>query len=283
MRRHEVLQNVQSFTEIGLDRKLDRMSGRIGHQASHTGQLLDLLIGTTGSGIRHHEDVIVLIQSLQQLRGQDLVSLLPGLDDFLITLLFCEESSAVVPCDLVDGVLRFLDELRLFRRNCHVGNGNRHGCDRRILIPHRLDRVEHFCRHCRAVDIDRLREDRLQLLLACQEINFQLECIFRILAVYEPEILRDDLVEQETSQCTGNIAGDRLAVLERLLHTDRDPGLQRNVLVFIGKDRLIQACKMHSLALHARTLLRQVINTEDHILGRNRDRTAVGRLEQVVR
>ena len=53
----EVLQYVQTLTEVGLNGKLDGMSGGICHQTAHTCQLLDLLIGTTGSGVGHHEDV----------------------------------------------------------------------------------------------------------------------------------------------------------------------------------------------------------------------------------
>ena len=63
MRGHEVFQYVKTFTEIGLDRELDGVTGCIGHQTTHTGKLFDLLIGTTGTGVSHHEDVVVLIQS----------------------------------------------------------------------------------------------------------------------------------------------------------------------------------------------------------------------------
>ena len=62
VRRHEVFQHIQSLTEIRLDRQLDCASRCICHQSAHAGQLFDLLVGTTSSGIRHHEDIIVLIQ-----------------------------------------------------------------------------------------------------------------------------------------------------------------------------------------------------------------------------
>ena len=71
----EVLQYVQTFTEVGLDRKLDGMTGGIGHQSSHTGQLLDLLIRASGTGVSHHEDVVVLIQACQQVVSQLIVGL----------------------------------------------------------------------------------------------------------------------------------------------------------------------------------------------------------------
>ena len=79
MGRHEVLQYVKTFTEVGLDGHLNGMTGRICHQASHTGQLFDLLIGTTGSGVSHHEDVVVFIQAVQQGFRQDIIGLFPCL------------------------------------------------------------------------------------------------------------------------------------------------------------------------------------------------------------
>ena len=120
MRRHEVLQYVQTFTEVGLDRQLDRMTGRIRHQASHTGQLFDLLIRSTRSGVRHHEDVVVLIQSAKQCLGQSIIRLLPGLDDFLITLLVSNQSTLVIAGNPVNDILRGLDHFRLLRRYGHI-------------------------------------------------------------------------------------------------------------------------------------------------------------------
>ena len=43
-----------------------------------------------------------------------------------------------------------------------------------MLVAHGLDVVQHLCRHRRAVDVDDLLEDRLQLLLAGQEVDLEL-------------------------------------------------------------------------------------------------------------
>ena len=66
MSRHEVLQYVKTFTEVGCNRQLDGMTSCIGHQSTHTGKLFDLFIRTTGTGVSHHEDVIVFIQTIHQ-------------------------------------------------------------------------------------------------------------------------------------------------------------------------------------------------------------------------
>src|SRR5690606_9506128 len=56
--RDEVLQYVQTFTEVGNDRRLDDRAIRLGHQATHTGQLTDLSGTTTSAGVGHDEDAV---------------------------------------------------------------------------------------------------------------------------------------------------------------------------------------------------------------------------------
>ena len=49
--------------------------------------------------------------------------------------------------------------------------------------------------------VDHLLKDLLQLLLADVEVDLKLQLVALHLAVYKAQILRDDLVEQEASQC----------------------------------------------------------------------------------
>src|SRR5262249_16352757 len=56
VRRGEILQDAQALAEVGLDRRLDDLAGRLGHQAAHTGQLADLLDAAAGAGVGHQED-----------------------------------------------------------------------------------------------------------------------------------------------------------------------------------------------------------------------------------
>ena len=62
MSGNKVFQYVKTFTEVGLDRQLDGTAGSIGHQTTHAGKLFDLLVGTTGTGIRHHINIVVFIE-----------------------------------------------------------------------------------------------------------------------------------------------------------------------------------------------------------------------------
>ena len=60
--RDEVLEHGQALHEVGLDRPLDDLALRIGHQAAHAGQLADLLERSAGSRVGHHEDRVELVE-----------------------------------------------------------------------------------------------------------------------------------------------------------------------------------------------------------------------------
>ena len=54
--RVEIFEDGQAFLEVRDDRRLDDLARRLGHQAAHAGELLDLRLRTTGAGVRHHVD-----------------------------------------------------------------------------------------------------------------------------------------------------------------------------------------------------------------------------------
>ena len=161
MGRHEVFQYVQTFTEVGLDRQLDSPSCRICHQTTHTGKLFDLLVRTTGSGIRHHKDIVVFIQTGKQGLCQGIVCCFPCLYDFFVTLFFGNQTTLKVPCNLIHRILCLLDHLRLLRRYRHIRNRYRHRCPCGELVSNGFYIVKYFCCRRSAVGIDYLLQDLL--------------------------------------------------------------------------------------------------------------------------
>ena len=265
-----MLQNVQTLTEVTRNRKFDRMSRRIRHEAAHAGELLNLLIGTAGSGVSHHEDVVVLVETLEQILGELLIRLLPGLDDFLIALLVGRKTAAVVLADFLDLRLRFLG-----LRDGHIRNRNGHARNRRILVADGLDIVQHFRRAGEAVHVDDLLENLLALLLLDEEVNLRLQLVLRLGAIHKAEVLRNNLIEEDASR--GSLLNFRtlFAVRALLREADLNLGLQCDLVVRVSEQRLVRALEAHTLALCAVALLGQVVDAENHILGRNRDRSAV--------
>ena len=280
--RHEILQYVQTLTEIGLDGKLNGVSGGICHQSPHTGKLLDLLIGTTGAGIRHHKDVVVLIQSVQQGRGQDCIRLLPGLHYLFVALLLGNQAALVVSRNLIHRILGFLNQLRLLGRHGHIGNRYGHGRLGGIFVAHGLDIIQHLCGPGGTVGIDYFLQNLFQAFLAYMEIHFQLQLIARNTPVHKAQILGQDLVENKTPHGGLNDIRDFLSIRCLFAYADLDLGLEADHAVLIGENSFVDTLKAFALALDSRTLLGQIVNTQHHILGRHRHRAAVRGLQKVV-
>jgi hypothetical protein len=63
---YEVFEHVQAFMEVRLDRQvLDESAERVGHQAAHARELLQLAGGTARAGFGHHEERIERINTAQ--------------------------------------------------------------------------------------------------------------------------------------------------------------------------------------------------------------------------
>ena len=242
------------------------MTGCIRHKSAHACQLLDLLIGASGSGIRHHENVVVFVKAFQKRLCQLVVRLLPGVDDRTVALVFRGKTSAVSAVDLVNRVLRFLDQFRLHRRNRHVGNGNRHAGPCGIAVAHSLDVVQNLSRRRGAVDRDDLFKDSLQILLLHQAVNLKLEFILRLSAVDKAQILRNNLIEEESSERGGDKIGMNGPVFHLLADPYGNTGLQRQVLVFISQQRFADILENASLAFCPGSFLGQIVNAQNHIL-----------------
>src|SRR6185312_8184890 len=102
VRRDEVLEHREAFTEVRRDGRLDDFARRLRHQAAHGGELTNLLGRTAGSGVRHDVDRVEarLDLLLARLRvgdglfadarhhlGRDLVgNARPDVDDLVVAL-----------------------------------------------------------------------------------------------------------------------------------------------------------------------------------------------------
>ena len=122
MCRNEVLQYVKTFTEVGLDRKFDSTSGCISHQSTHTGKLFNLLVRTTGTGVSHHEDVVVLIKTTDQFICKFVIGSEPCLYYCFITFFFCHETTAVLFCNVLNLFLSCCKDFWFFFWYGHIGN-----------------------------------------------------------------------------------------------------------------------------------------------------------------
>ncbi len=130
--------------------------------------------------------------------------------------------------------------------------------------------------------IDDLLQNLLQAFLVHMEIHFQLQEILRQPSVHEPKILRQNFVKNETSQRRLHIAGDHIALRILFGHPHRDAGMQCTIFILISQNSLIHVPEDLALSQCAGPLLGQVIDAQHHVLGGNRHRAAVRRLQKVI-
>ena len=106
----EVFQSGKAFTEVCLNRNLDRAAVRICHQAAHTGELTDLVHAAAGAGVGHHIDRVEAVKVLLQSAGDVLDRLLPLVDNEAIALVVRKETALVLAVDLDCLLLGLFDE-----------------------------------------------------------------------------------------------------------------------------------------------------------------------------
>ena len=81
--------------------------------------------------------------------------------------------------------------------------------------------------------IDNLLQNLLQLLLSYVEVDLQLQFVLGNASVYESKILRQNLIEDKSSQCRLYNAGDLFAALGLLRYANLDSGVKRTSSVLI--------------------------------------------------
>ena len=124
---------------------------------------------------------------------------------------------------------------------------------------------------------DALVDDLAELLLADEEIDLKLEDVLRVGAVNKAEILRDRAVEDHAAHRCIDKARICLAVV---LHgsSDLDLGVQRDIFCVIRHERFVHVAEYLAFTGLSVLIERKIIRTENHILRRDRNRAAVGRL-----
>ena len=126
--RAEILEHRQPFAEVGLDRGLDDLARRLGHESPHAGQLADLLDAAAGTRLGHQEDRIqvdlalaaVVAQGFHHLGRDALAGVRPRIQHLVIPLLVGDDAALVEPVLLGDLFLGLGDDGILRRRRFQV-------------------------------------------------------------------------------------------------------------------------------------------------------------------
>ncbi|MNM57038.1 hypothetical protein D3C81_682250 [compost metagenome] len=135
VRGDEVLEYVQTFTEVRGDWRFDDGAVRLRHQTTHTGQLTNLSGGTTRTGVGHHKDAVegnllfhnaVTVnhvfnrQVFHHRFSNTFVCRSPDIDHFVVAFAGGNQTRLELLLDLGNFGFRFFDDLRFLGRDNHV-------------------------------------------------------------------------------------------------------------------------------------------------------------------
>ena len=120
VRRAEVLEHGQTFAEVGLDRRFDNLTRRLGHQTTHTAELTHLFDATAGTRVCHQEDGVhiaigpeIVFQAGHHF-GRDLfTSVRPSVEHLVVAFDFGDHTALEQLVELHNGLFGFADDLAL--------------------------------------------------------------------------------------------------------------------------------------------------------------------------
>src|SRR5262249_6136692 len=144
VRRDEVLEHGEAFTEVALDRARDDLTTRVGDETAHTGDLTHLHDVSSGARADHHVDRVERRRLHEILHGlRDLVGRVgPDLDLLLTALVVGDDAALVLALDLGGLALELLEQTGLRRRRRDVRDRDRESGARRPLVAEALHAVE---------------------------------------------------------------------------------------------------------------------------------------------
>ncbi len=130
MRRDEILEHREPFSEIRNDRPLDDFSGRLGHETAHTGKLLHLRAVAAGAGIDHHEygvhvlAAVVVFERPEECIGKLLAGMRPDVLHLVLALAVRDDAATVLLLHLADLPVSFFELGGFLLGNDHVRDTN---------------------------------------------------------------------------------------------------------------------------------------------------------------
>ena len=290
--RDEVLEHAQTLAEVRGDGRLHDLTRWLGHEAAHTGELTNLFFRSSSARIRHHEDGVVLARVEIDLRhlgehllGHVLGDLVPDVDDLVVPLTGGDETGRPLGLDLVNVFVGLDEMLFLSLRNHHVAARQRQPRQGGELEPGLLEVVEEDDGGVVPEPMGREGDEVLQPFLfeltideghAVGQVRIEEnptrgglhEHVLDFDLVRVQEVLRSALGDQ-----IDELAG--VAELDRRLGGDH-PGLVSEKDLF-GRGEGLAGALGHVV------LGRQVVDPDNHVLGRDRQRPTGSRRKDVPR
>ena len=278
MRRDEVLENGQALAEVRLDRTVDDFALRVGHEATHTGELSNLLDVTAGTGEGHHVDRVEAVEVVSHGIADVLVGDGPDLDDLAMALVGAHEAHLVVFLDGGNLLVGLGEDVGLIRRNRRVVDRYRNAGARGVMEAEGLEAIEDLHHLGRLVRVGTILDEASDLLLVHAVVD-------------EGIVLGKHAVEDDAADGGLDALASLLVLVDAIggldlgvvLEAHEDLGLQVDVRAsVIGVLRVLEVHEAAALALEAVTSGGEVVDADDHVLRRDGERLAMSRRLDVV-
>ena len=257
---------------------LNNRAVRFCHQTAHTGQLFHLRLGTARAGIRHHEHgvhitVVNLGNAFHHLLGQLIVARRPDIDNLVVFFAARNQTVLILLFKFLNLFRGFGDKFLLRIRNNQVVLAERNTGLARIFKTERHNLVNHDAGFfLPAVTVNRI-DDFADFLLAQQ-------------AVYQRNrdflIIRQNVGNNDTSRRCFQQPVNALALVVDIVHAAFDFRMQVDRFRVQCQHNLVNVGINAALAGNAVRLIRQVVNTQNHVLRRHDNRLARCRRQNVV-
>ena len=273
MRRDEVFEHRQTLAEVRLNRTVDDLALRVRHKAAHTGKLSNLLDVTAGAGEGHHVNRVEVIEILGHCIADFLVRFVPDIDDLTVTLFGAHEAHLVILVDCGNLLICNSKDLVVVRRNRCVVDRHGDASARCVMEAGSLQTVENRRNLRGRIAVADVFDEEADLLLVHA-------------VVQERVIIGQNIVERDAADGRGEARTcfhlghlvERRSNHGVLGETHFDLGLQVNTdtgIVGIAGVGEVHECT--TLTREPVAGSREVVQTDDHVLRRDRERAAMGR------
>src|SRR5215472_797472 len=291
VRRDEVFEHREAFAEVGSDGRFDDFAGGLGHQATHTGKLADLLFRTARAGVGHDVDrvdvafLVLSFEGLEHFVGNFFGDVAPDGDDLVVALAVGDGAVQVLLLDLDAFFLGVVHELVLVARNEHIVDADGDAGARGVGEAQRLEVVEQNHGIGEAKTQVRVIDKLLDALLFEKPVDVR-EFLGQVR-------IEDDAADGGLDKLAFHF--HRLGVRHVLVVvrggevddftavTQANRSEQLDFTAFEREDDVIRRTEDAPFALGAGLVLGQVVDAQHHVLRRHGERQAVRGRKNIAR
>ena len=190
----------------------------------------------------------------------------------MVTFFFRNQTTVITAFNLIDNLLRIVDDGLLLRRHDNVGDCNGHTGYAGVVITEVLNIIDNVRRFRSTKSVVALGNELAQFLLVHEHAQAPLVGFFILVEV--TDFFRQDFVENHAAQRGLN----QTITIDAALNS----GLQIEVMLLISEQRFGNTGQHLAFATGTGANLRQVIGTQNHVLRRNDNRLTILRCKDMV-